>query len=207
MDRRAFLGVVRRRLAGVAAPDLPSDLPPTFATGDGRLFDRFAAELEIAGGEAIHVRLDELSARVAVRVAGCATAVVAPVVDHREAVLEGLAHAGCRLLEPGRDGAARADLGVTGAVLGVAATGSVLLAAAQGAPRTVGLLPPFHLVVLPEDRLVPGFEELFEQMPALAARSSNLVLVTGPSRTADIEMTLVRGVHGPGRVTVLVVAA
>jgi L-lactate dehydrogenase complex protein LldG len=206
VESSAFLDVVRRRLAGVVAPDLPSDLPPTFATGGGQLFDRFAAELDRTGGEAIRVRPDELSARLATVAAGCATAVVAPAVDHREAVLEGLARAGCELLDPDRDGAARAAIGVTGVVLGVAATGSVLLAAARGAPRAVGLLPPFHLVVLPEDRLVPGFEELFGRMPALAADSSNLVLVTGPSRTADIEMTLVLGVHGPGRLTVLVVA-
>jgi L-lactate dehydrogenase complex protein LldG len=83
----------------------------------------------------------------------------------------------------------------------------VLLAAAPEALRTTGLLPPSHIVVLPRERLVPGFEELFEQMPGFVAASSQLVLVTGPSRTSDIEMTLVRGVHGPGRVAVLVVSA
>jgi L-lactate utilization protein LutC len=207
VERSGFIEVVRRRLEGVAAPDLPSDLPPTFATGDGRLFDRFAAELDLAGGEVARVGPDELSAQVAARASGCASAVVAPALDHREAVLEGLARAGCELLEPDREGAARAEIGITGAVLAVASTGSVLLAAAPDAARAVGLLPPFHLVVLPEDRIVPGFEDLFEQVPALAGRSSQLVLLTGPSRTADIEMTLVRGVHGPGRLAVLVVAA
>jgi L-lactate dehydrogenase complex protein LldG len=208
LDRSAFLQRVRSGLRETQAVGLlPAELPPTFATGDGRLFDRFAAELEAAGGEAIRVTRDDLVEALAVRTAGCGTAVVAPNVDHLEAVIKGLARAGCEILEPDRDGAARADLGVTGAALGVAATGSVLLSSGPGSPRTAGLLPPSHLVVLPEERLVPGFEELFERMPALSVSSSQLVLVTGPSRTSDIEMTLVRGVHGPEDVTVLVVSA
>ena len=98
MERSAFLEVVRRRLEGVVAPDLPSDLAPTFATGDGRVFERFATELDLAGGEAIRVRPDELPAELAIRAAGCVTAVVARSTDHHEAVLEGLARAGCELL-------------------------------------------------------------------------------------------------------------
>jgi L-lactate dehydrogenase complex protein LldG len=128
-------------------------------------------------------------------------------VDHQAAVVDGLARAGCELLEPGRRAAAVADLGVTGAVAAVASTGSVLLAAGRDAPRTSGLLPRAHIVLLPEERLVPGFEEIFERMSGLAAGSSQLVFVTGPSRTSDIEMTLVRGVHGPEDVTVVVVSA
>jgi len=87
-----------------------------------------------------------------------------------------------------------------------ASTGSVLVRMGPDAPRVVSLLPFHHLVILPEDRLVAGFEELFAAMPEHALAASQTVLITGPSRTADIELSLVRGVHGPARFTVLVVS-
>jgi L-lactate dehydrogenase complex protein LldG len=116
----------------------------------------------------------------------------------------GLRQAGCRALDADREAAATADLGITPAHLGVASTGSVLLSSASG-PRSTGLLPPAHLVILDEDAIVPGFEELMTELGRLAREASHLVLITGPSRTSDIEMTTVRGVHGPERVIVLVV--
>lgn len=125
--------------------------------------------------------------------------------EHRGAVEEGLRQAGCDAVEPTREAAATAGLGITGAALGVASTGSVLLPMGPDSPRVASLLPPHHVVVLPEDRLVQGFEELYAEMPERARGASQVVLVTGPSRTADIEMTIVRGVHGPARLTVLVV--
>jgi L-lactate dehydrogenase complex protein LldG len=76
-----------------------------------------------------------------------------------------------------------------------------------GAPRTASLLPPVHLVVLPQERLVPGFEQLFDALAEHARNSAQTVLITGPSRTGDIELALVRGIHGPMRVIVLVIAS
>ncbi len=208
MERSAFLDRVRGALAGSDRPLLPPTLPATFATGDGRAFERFADELAATGGTAERVAAQELVDAVVSFARGSQVAVVAGDLDgHREVVLEGLQRAGCEVLGDARADAARADLGVTGALLGVASTGSVLLASGPGAPRMTGLLPPVHLVVLREDSLVGGLEDLFDRLPSLAVTSSELVLVTGPSRTSDIEMTLVRGVHGPERVTVLVVSA
>ena len=51
-----------------------------------------------------------------------------------------------------------------------------------------------------------GLDEMFSRVPLPAQRSSSMVLITGPSRTADIEQILVRGVHGPGEIHVIVVA-
>ena len=61
-----------------------------------------------------------------------------------------------------------------------------------------------HIAVVPRDRILTGLDELFSILPNPAEQSSSMVLITGPSRTADIEQILVRGVHGPGRITVLV---
>jgi len=60
-------------------------------------------------------------------------------------------------------------------------------------------------VVLPMSRLVPGLEEALEAVAAVQGTSSAPVLVTGPSRTSDIEMTTVFGVHGPRALRVLLV--
>ena len=208
MERERFLARVRDALAGAQVPPLPTDLPPPFATGDGRRFDRFAEELARAGGEPRRVPSDGVAHAVAELAKDAQRAVVgADVEPFRAAVEEGLRRAGCEPLPATPRAAASADLGVTGAVLGVASTGSVLLRPGPGAPRSASLLPPIHLALLPEERIVAGFEELVAAWPEHAGGSSQTVLVTGPSRTTDIERALVRGVHGPLRVVVLVVAA
>lgn len=207
MDRSTFLARVRERLVGVMDSALPDVLPPTFASGDGRLFDRFAEEVGKVGGEARRVTANEVEAAVGEVAAGAKAAVVAQGVGaFRQAVEAALSRAGCDALKPSREAAASADLGITGAELAVASTGSVLVRMGSDAPRVASLLPFHHLVILPEDRIVPGFEELFAAMPQHALAASQTVLITGPSRTADIELSLVRGVHGPAQLTVLVVS-
>jgi L-lactate dehydrogenase complex protein LldG len=94
--------------------------------------------------------------------------------------------------------AAAVDLGITGAVCGIALTGSIVVDAARAGGRTASLLPAVHLALLRADEVLatPG-----ELLRGLASRPgglpSNLVLITGPSRSADIELELTLGVHGP----------
>jgi L-lactate dehydrogenase complex protein LldG len=207
VERDAFLAGIRERLAQVGDAPLPDALPPTFASGDGRLADRFVEQLASVGGEARRVHTYEVADAVAEISEGCRTAVVAAGVAPLLArVEEGLRRSQCRPVAPERDAVANADLGITTAELGVASTGSVLVPMGPEAHRSISLLPPTHLVLLPEERLVPGFEELFARMPELANAASQTVLITGPSRTSDIERQLVWGVHGPIRVVVLIVA-
>jgi L-lactate dehydrogenase complex protein LldG len=68
----------------------------------------------------------------------------------------------------------------------------------------ISLLPPAHLAVVRRERILTGLDELLEVLPTPATVSSSMVLITGPSRTADIEQILVRGVHGPGQITVVI---
>jgi L-lactate dehydrogenase complex protein LldG len=91
--------------------------------------------------------------------------------------------------------------GVSRALYGLADTGSVVLAAAPDEPRARSLLPAVHVTLLAEDRLLPGLPDLFDALGD--DLPSALAIVTGPSRSADIEQLLVIGVHGPGEVHVV----
>jgi len=95
--------------------------------------------------------------------------------------------------------------GVSRASYGLADTGSVVLAASHDEPRSRHLLPDVHVSLLPEDRILPGLEELFAAVGG--DLPSALTIVTGPSRSADIEQRHVVGVHGPGEVHVVLLPA
>jgi L-lactate dehydrogenase complex protein LldG len=71
--------------------------------------------------------------------------------------------------------------------------------------RLVSLLPPAHIAIVPASKLLTGLDELYTILPKPADHSSSMVFITGPSRTADIEQILVRGVHGPGELHVVIV--
>jgi L-lactate utilization protein LutC len=104
-----------------------------------------------------------------------------------------------------RELCAAADVGITSADFALADTGTLVMLASPSEARLVSLLPPWHIAVLPRDRILTGLDELFTVLPNPAADTSSMVLITGPSRTADIEQILVRGVHGPGQITVVIV--
>jgi L-lactate dehydrogenase complex protein LldG len=67
------------------------------------------------------------------------------------------------------------------------------------------LLPPVHVAVFPRSRILANLDELLTVIPRPADQTSSMVLITGPSRTADIEQILIRGVHGPGEVYAVIV--
>lgn len=96
-------------------------------------------------------------------------------------------------------------VGVTGAQAAIAESGSVVLVSGPGRGRLSSLLTPIHVTILHRSRILPTLADVFRTHPDLAAQGSNIVIITGPSRTADIEMTLSRGVHGPGEVHTILV--
>jgi L-lactate dehydrogenase complex protein LldG len=105
-----------------------------------------------------------------------------------------------------RDAAARAEIGVTGVDWALAETGTLVLVSGRGRPRTTSLLPATHVAVFGRDRLVESLEQVGIVLEALHADPARTMsgavinFITGPSRTADIELTLTRGVHGPKEV-------
>jgi L-lactate dehydrogenase complex protein LldG len=98
-----------------------------------------------------------------------------------------------------------AGIGLTGAHAGLADTGSLALSSGPGRPRLAWLLPPVHVAFLREEALHPDMSSFFARNPERLQASANLVFVTGPSRTADIELILTRGVHGPKQLHVILV--
>ncbi len=104
-----------------------------------------------------------------------------------------------------RAACAEADVGITSADYALADTGTLVLLSSPAEARLISLLPPVHVAVVSRQRLLTGLDELLTVLANPADQSSAMVLITGPSRTADIEQILVRGVHGPGEIHVVLV--
>jgi len=92
------------------------------------------------------------------------------------------------------------------AAYGLADTGTLVLCSSAGDHRLDSLLPPLHVAILRARDIVPDLAALFDRLAAdrRLDKHSAVTFVRGPSRTADIELTLTVGVHGPGRVRVVV---
>jgi len=103
-----------------------------------------------------------------------------------------------------REVTARADVGLSVADWAIAQTGSLVLSSGPGRGRSVTLLPPTYVAVIPADRVLRDVPEAVEKY-AGGVLPSNVCFHTGPSRSGDIEMSLVTGMHGPGDVHVILV--
>lgn len=99
----------------------------------------------------------------------------------------------------------RAQIGLTTVDAAIAATGSLVLSAATSRPRIASLLPSTHVAIVRAEQIVPRLGLAFDAALARGSLPSQLLVVTGPSRTSDIENDLTIGVHGPGAVHAIVV--
>ncbi len=101
-----------------------------------------------------------------------------------------------------------ADLGITGVDYAIAETGTCVIIPKAGVSRLVSLLPPVHVALVERGQTLPSLDELFTLRRndfMQGETRSYMNLITGPSRTADIEYTIVTGVHGPGEVHMILV--
>ena len=97
-------------------------------------------------------------------------------------------------------------LGVTGVFAAIAETGTLMLASGPRTPASTHLLPETHAAVVPASRVVRHYEDAFARMrEELGTPPRAMNLVSGPSRTGDIEQTIVLGAHGPYRVHLILV--
>ncbi len=99
-----------------------------------------------------------------------------------------------------------ADLGISSTTWAIAETGTLALVATPTTPRTASLLPPVHVAIVRRSQIIPDLFDFFEQLAGHGDEiPSNVTLITGPSKTGDLELRLVTGVHGPGQWHVVLV--
>ena len=96
------------------------------------------------------------------------------------------------------------DVGLTSSCIGIAETGTLVLQPGPDEPRTLSLIPPVHVILFNPTNIYVNLDDFFYTLPdeELSERS-NLLFVSSPSKTADIQQTLAYGAHGPKRVIVL----
>lgn len=212
MDRRAFLQGLAPR------SDLPvQQAPPRPDPAQGDLPRMLLANLR-AGGCGVHqaagAQAALASALAILREAGVSQAGHAGLPPEMTDLLPGLAREAGLTMVHAPDGLAGAaglmeplSAGLTVCELAVAQTGGLAQLAGHGGGRLLSLLPPLHVTLLHESAILPDMAALagalldpgrFPQGPPACA------LISGPSKTADIEGIMIRGVHGPGRVEVVV---
>lgn len=108
-----------------------------------------------------------------------------------------------------RDEMSRADMGITGVDYAIAETGTCVLVPRPGVSRVVSLLPSIHVAIVQPDQVYESLDDLFalRRLSFMYGRGnmgSYLSFISGPSRTGDIEQTIVVGVHGPLEVHMLI---
>jgi L-lactate dehydrogenase complex protein LldG len=215
VDRDIFLSRVGRAAMTAQLPEAPSvdaDLPQLGATDLVALFrdrahrvdavvhgpvSRHGAPKSVSGIAAGHdvatfVAWDDLPAP---GVISALTSAGSNRIDHQVPGTDRRAH---------QLGYADLDLGITGADAGIAESGSVVLSHGPGRPRMASLVPRVHIALLEVDMIERTISHWAHRNPEMAANTANLVVVTGPSRTADIEQQLNLGVHGPRHLHIVV---
>jgi L-lactate dehydrogenase complex protein LldG len=113
-----------------------------------------------------------------------------------------------RLVQPGISNSEfeKFAAGVTTAEFLIARTGSIVLLAKNSGGRRLSVLPPFHIVVAGIEQIVDSLDEAFAALGSRGqSETSYMTVISGPSRTSDIEKTLVLGAHGPKRLAIILI--
>jgi L-lactate dehydrogenase complex protein LldG len=220
--REQILGAVRGGLRRAVLPDAatgPVAMPPTAIADRHDLWEAFTRTLTALTGRVHHAASAAEAAEIIAEVAA----------EHgaRSFLSWDAGHLGCNGLldalasrqlvrvayDLSFDAARRAEevpamgevtIGVTGSDAAIADAGAVVLASGPGRGRLASLLPPVHVAIASAARIWPSLPALLADEPGLVGRGANTVVIAGPSRTADIEMTLTHGVHGPKHLHVIV---
>ena len=101
-----------------------------------------------------------------------------------------------------------ADVGITSCDIAIAETGSLIVCSKAGQERVASLVTPVHIAVVKREQIVPDLFDAFKRLGEMELDEipSNVSIITGPSKTGDIELTLTTGVHGPGKWHVIIVS-
>jgi L-lactate dehydrogenase complex protein LldF len=170
--------------------------------------DDFASELETLGGNFISCSPNEVVDKILeiLHARGLDQLLVwdAPYIP--ASVLGQLSEAGIHISHSTSETKSASSLiraGLTGASAGITESGTLLLLGGKGRPLSTSMLPEIHIAILHEEDVFENLTQAMQHVDIKEAPAA--ILITGPSRTADIEMTLTIGVHGPGELFVLCV--
>jgi L-lactate dehydrogenase complex protein LldG len=217
--RQDFLNRVRQAVAaGNSAgrrPEHPSRGGIGYQGGGADLVQHFCEQFTVAGGIPIVVPdHDTAAARVLDLVRGKSPQRVVlgsgPYVDQLN-LAPNLLQTGVALSttsEPvAKEQFFAADLSISAVDYLIAETGSLVVSAKPHDPRSVSLIAPVHIAIAGRGQLLPDLFDLFARVPGSNGQElpSCLTLITGPSKTGDIELKLVTGVHGPKEVHVILI--
>ncbi len=209
--RERMLQRIRAALGNRPAPASPPAAAPPATLPIADRAARFAERLRAVAGEcAIAADLADAARQIAGRLdAAAARSVALGDGDDARAVGAELAAAGFSVLPSDAPTAAlfAAEAGLTEAQWAIAETGSLVLDAAAARARRASLLPPLHVALLRADRLLGDLDAAIAAVTGSGQPSHAITFVTGPSRTADIELQLVVGVHGPAALFVVLLPA
>lgn len=208
-SREQILGRLRqakRPFPTISAPKTYLPMVPIDHTSPAALYLRFTEEVQKAGAVLHEAMSEEAALEVLLKLIGQDTAV--SCWEPEQIPLSGLAKGldKANVQRVGQDASVR--IGITGVDAGLAATGSVVLMSGNGRYRSSSLLPPIHIAIMHANQILPDLESWFAQQKQTGLEKtrqhSNIVVISGPSRTADIAMQLVMGMHGPREMHVIV---
>ncbi|HEY6394612.1 MAG TPA: lactate utilization protein [Candidatus Binataceae bacterium] len=198
-------------------PDLVPEAPAAHRT---ELASRFGRELEAVGGKFLGIfsPAGALARIVALtREIGASTAAIGDgVVSDVRSIAAAIESANIRLIRTEsprdeqerlltRERLARCDLGIAEAHFAIASTGTLAVVTTEHRPSSLTLLPPASLIIIRIDRIMADLAAVLEALGPEVIGRDRLSLITGPSRTADIEKRIVLGVHGPKALYALVI--
>lgn len=202
-SREAILGKLRERgevpFPAAAPPQAHRHVVPLVDTSAVGLYGRFLQEATNAACIVHEAASNEAAIGAILQIVGADTTISSwnPAHIPLPGLAEALDNADISLV--GQDASVR--VGLTGVDAALAATGSVVVLSGNGRPRAASLLPPIHIAVVAASQIVPDLESWWAGQTAEGLdhvrQHSNVVVITGPSRTADIAMQLVMGMHGP----------
>jgi L-lactate dehydrogenase complex protein LldG len=165
----------------------------------GTMIERFRSQLMALDGSFTSCRMEDLSQLVFDKLNELNTSAILTWESEQlpMGLTEDLIESGISISE---DFNPQVKVGLTGTLAAIAETGTLVLTSGAGRAQFVSLIPEIHLVVLRASDIHQELSEILQQREVKEA--SSVALISGPSRTADIEMTLTIGVHGPGQVHV-----
>jgi L-lactate dehydrogenase complex protein LldG len=194
-SREAILGSIRSHLAASPpaepVPSLysPEPTPPTPRAAS--VVDVFKQSVEAVDGQCVVVQTEEELTRVLKNFGGRIAISDAPLLNRLG-------------IEPSTAGIFEIDVGITTAQAAIAETGTLVLDSSRERNRLVSLVPPVHIAIVDASSIFQTLGEALAFIHQDGNISPAVTFITGPSRTADIELTLAIGVHGPQQLYVIV---